>query len=282
LALTQIGEAAKAYIPQIATLLEYESEDEGKIFRPVTALLLDKLGETKAYLPQIAAFLEYDKEDEVFFRIAGVFLLGKMGELSKAYLPQILPLLESQNEKEMFSSFLSIFVILALPNIGEVDVKLISHILNPLYDCRKTSSVANIFSGFSSAFSHPRFLAHFLGGGKPEMEILLKWIGEPDNNRPETITYEEAKKTLAVFESVWESTAAFPKIRLDLAEQMAVVIRQRDVAWQRDDLPLLRRHLKHLKSINSLYADAVAAEIDAIITRHFINFQKGQKPPVLE
>ncbi len=265
LALIQMGEIAKPYIPQIATLLD--SESDKKFIRPMTALLLDKLGETKTYIRKIATFLEYDQEDEVFSSLTGVFLLGKMGKLSKAYIPQIFALLKGKNEKEMFSSFSSIFIIFALQNIGEVDVKFISPILNTLYNHRGESSIDRIFSSFSSTFSHPRFLAHFLGGGNPEMKILLKWIGEPENNLPETITYKEAKQALAVFDKVWESTATFPKIRSDLAEQMTVVIRQRDVPWQHDDLPLLRGHLKHLKSIKSLYVDVVAAEIDAIIKR---------------
>jgi hypothetical protein len=208
----------------------------------------------------------FEDEDAQTFRFLVPTLVNFIEkELRRQFLPQLLALLGKQDEKNMMSGMSELFVINVLEEIGELDVTLISPILNPLYDCRRNSSVANLFSAFSSSFSPPRFLAHFLGGGEPEIEILLKWIGEPENNRPKTISYDEAKKTLTVFDKAWESTAPFPKIRADLAKQMAVIIRQRRVAWQSDDLPQLRSHLKQLKAIQSLYADSVKAEIDAIL-----------------
>lgn len=92
-----------------------------------------------------------------------------------------------------------------------------------------------------------RFLAHLTGGGKEDVEILLKWLGEPEKNKPQKLDHDLAIKTLKIFSEVWEASKAYKKLNEDLAQQIATVISMKDIRWTPEDLDILKAHETHLK-----------------------------------
>ena len=108
-----------------------------------------------------------------------------------------------------------------------------------------------------------RFLAHFLGGGNPDAERLLTWLGKPASY-PATLTSDEARETLRIFAEAWQYTQKLPETRADLAEKIMMVATQRKILWTQADLPLLQSLLADLQSANSIHADALRREIATI------------------
>src|SRR5208337_1373283 len=69
-----------------------------------------------------------------------------------------------------------------------------------------------------------RFSLHYLGGGWEPTEILLAWLGEPQDLPGET-----SERTMSVFREVWaisEDNKTLEKLRQDLARKCAIVARR--------------------------------------------------------
>jgi HEAT repeat protein len=266
-ALDNMGEEMKTYIPQITAMLE----DENWEVRAAAARTLGNLGEiARAAIPQIIAL--FDDEDW-YVRSNAARALGSLNEFGGAFLPQLVDLLRDEDGNVRAAATWSLgnfgkearayrYQILALledphpgvrygaarvlGNFGELEVNSIAAILNPIYT--DPSRVTEL-----------RFLAHFIGAGKEEVEIFLQWLGQPENNYPdiETLSYAEAKKTMEVFDTTWESVVPFEELLVDLSDQIAVVVSKMKTQWESKDLPLLQRHLQHLEVIESPHAEAV-------------------------
>ncbi len=115
-----------------------------------------------------------------------------------------------------------------------------------------------------------RFLSHFLGGGVPDIETLIAWIGEPIT-RPTTAVaqnHDLAIKTLHVFEQAWPLSEPFPKLRRDLEAQIATVVQTG--RWKPDDLPLLKTHATNLEAIGSTHAAAVRQVIASVEATDYV------------
>lgn len=246
-ALGNMGESVDfiPYIPQIVVLLD-SNDAQTKIS---AMLALGGLHQySKEYLPQIASFLN-DKDEK--FRIAAISSIGKFEGEAREYIPQIIELLNDRNEGVRTAAAG------ALEYLGQVDVKQIPTILNSIYN--------NTFQ--SAKF---RFLIHFVGAGKEDVEILLRWLGEPENNYPTILTYDQAKETLQLFDLIWDKSLSFPKVYSDLSKQIAVVTGQNRINWRREDLSFLQAFWEQLQTINSTHADSIKSVILRIKSRSWI------------
>jgi hypothetical protein len=106
-----------------------------------------------------------------------------------------------------------------------------------------------------------RFLTYFLSGGTDEVKTLLKWVGNP-KALPTQLKYEEANKTLEVFGDTWTATQGLERLRIDLANKIAIVAKQ--VSWTPQDIPLLQTHYDNLKKGGYNAADTVQSAINNV------------------
>ncbi len=124
--------------------------------------------------------------------------------------------------------------------------------------------VLNVSYEDSFRLSEVRFLAHFLGGGNPDIETLTAWLAEPITRPIAAISqnHDLAAKTLHVFEQAWPLSEPFPKLRRDLETQIATVAKTG--RWRTDDLPLLKTHATNLAAVGSTHAAAVQQVIASV------------------
>ncbi|AFZ01012.1 NACHT domain-containing protein [Calothrix sp. PCC 6303] len=116
----------------------------------------------------------------------------------------------------------------ALGKIRQLELKEIAIILNPIYDRNQ------------SQLEQWRFHTYFLGGGTEEVKTLLTWLGKPERKYiPKELTRDKAIKTLNTFLKIWEPSKDLPGLREDLAEQISIVVSQKQVTWQPQDIFLL-------------------------------------------
>jgi HEAT repeat protein len=101
-----------------------------------------------------------------------------------------------------------------------------------------------------------RFFTHFLTGGDKDVEIVLQWIGKPQNT-PERLTHEQGVKTLKVLEKAWKPSESHSNLRADLAKQIAEIAVNKKVIWQQQDISLLKNHYNNLKSVGSTHTASV-------------------------
>ena len=264
-AATALGRLGPVAAPALPDLIARLADEEGYV-RKAAATALGRLGPVAApALPDLIARLA---DEEGYVRKAAATALGQLGPVAAPALPDLVASLNDKNENVRFTAFQVLGGILfkkrlryydpdstaANNDLGDCQLVHIPPIINRVYTNREETA-------------ERRFLAYFLGGGKPEIEILLNWIGKPEDNLPEKLAYSVAQRTLAVFHAVWEATAAYPDVRADLVEQMAVVIIQRAIHWKQADLPLLQTHLAHLEEIDSTRADSVSSVISSIKNR---------------
>jgi len=238
-ALGNLGEPAKAAVSELMRLLSDQDSD----VRSAAAQALGKLGEpTKESVSALMRLLS-DQDSDV--RSAAAQALGNIGELAKDAVPELIRLLLYENLLEE--------AVQALVQIGTNDIPCMSFII----------PIINRIYLEKATLNEQRFLAHFLGGGDPDAERFLTWLGKPANY-PTTLNYDEARATLRVFKEAWQYTQDFPEVRTDLERQTAFVATQLNINWTPDDIPLLKTLLEDLENAKSTHADALRREIAAI------------------
>jgi len=216
-------------------------KDENPYVRGIAAKTLGQL-QAKEATQELVRLL---KDDNPYVRQAAAQALGQLQ--AKEAIQELVRLLKDDNSgvREAAAQ--------ALSQLTDINLKHTPGILNPIY--YNTSRTSEL-----------RFLAHFLGGGKPEIETLLKWLGEPGANKPQKLTYQQAQHTLQVFKATWPHTQPYPKLRDDLARQIAVVISQRKITWHQTDLPLLKTHFNNLDA--TTHAATLKNVLNTIETKH--------------
>ncbi|NEQ70224.1 MAG: HEAT repeat domain-containing protein [Symploca sp. SIO2D2] len=134
-ALGNLGEAAKPYIPDIANILKDQQVDSN--IRGGAAVALGNLGEAaKPYIPDIANLLK-DQQVDTRVRSSAASALGNLGEAAQPYIPDILNFLKDQQvDLDILSSAAS-----ALGNLGKAAQPYIPDILNFLKDQRMDSYI---------------------------------------------------------------------------------------------------------------------------------------------
>ncbi|MGH8069560.1 MAG: HEAT repeat domain-containing protein [Candidatus Entotheonellia bacterium] len=246
-ALGTMGKAAKEWAPQLAELLSHWQEN----VRRAAVRALGAMGEAaKEQAPKLVKRLQ---DPHRYIRFDAAEALGTMGEAARHQIPEIVGLLKDPDK------YVHHAAAQALRNIGPLDVNSLLHILNPVYD--DVSRLADI-----------RFLVHFLGSGEQEAEILMQWLGWPDQT-PETLTHDDGVNTLQVFEAALGPSIALPKLRADLEARMAQVVPK--VTWQSEDRHLLQRLARHLQSVKSTRVAQIQNVISALEGRRRVVISGG-------
>ncbi|BAY09491.1 HEAT repeat domain-containing protein [Calothrix sp. NIES-2098] len=275
--LGNLGETAKPYVKDIADILKDKTID--KEVRRGAALALVNLGETaKPYVKDILNFLK-DKTVDLSVSYSAAEALGNLGELAKPYVKDILDILKDKTVDNNVRRVATV----ALVNLGETAKPYVKDILDFLKDKTVDNNVRrgaaealgrieqlnldsivvildSIYYAGQSEFEQWRFLTYFLGGGTDEVKTLLAWLGFPNTKTiPAKLTHAQADKTLKIFAQVWEPSQNFPRLREDLAKQIAVVARK--VTWQPQDIVILEIHYNNLKKAGYNEADSLQSVI---------------------
>jgi hypothetical protein len=178
-------------------------------------------------------------------------VLGLLGTKDKASEISGLILEEAIYEANIVGNFslhggvLSSLALPQLKNLGPCNLKTIIQVLNPTYK-------------YASNSAEIRFMAHYLGGGDQEIEIIMQWLGKP-RSQPKRLTHAQGVKVLKVFEKAWKPSESLPFLREDLEKQIAVVSNK--VSWQPQDIALLQRSYNNFKAANSTQAGSVQSVI---------------------
>ena len=208
-ALAAMGKYAKNHLSEIATSL---NDDDSEV-QIAAADALGMMGEhAKDQAPLLAELLNNDDED---IQIAALRALEKLAEHAVPYASHIIPLLgSSQSVRKVARS--------TMRGLGPISVKLIPSLLVHRY--HQTSRTGEI-----------RFLAHVLGGGQEDQEILLAWIGGSSATPSDLMMSElhSARKILSIFQIAWEASVGYDLLRQDTANKVASIVDNGD--WNTDD-----------------------------------------------
>jgi truncated hemoglobin YjbI len=226
---------AKEQAPQVAKLL---TDDDWNV-RNAAVEALGQM-QAKEQAPQVAKLLT-DK-DPYFLRAAAV-ALGQMQ--AKEQAPQVAKLL-TDSESDVRKAAAE-----ALIKLGQQeDLPVILQVLNAVHT-------------YPSEIGQLRFLAHFLGGGKPKVKTLMQWVGKPIK-RPEKLSPEQGAETMRVFEEAWKHCHSLPDLRTELAQQISEVAANKKIIWATQNIGLLQSHYNNLKQVNSTHADALQSVINNV------------------
>ncbi|MCP2729226.1 HEAT repeat domain-containing protein, partial [Limnofasciculus baicalensis] len=244
-------EAGAKYAPDILNILKDEKID--KYIRSRAADALANLGEAGAkYAPDILNILKDEKVDSSIRRSAAE-ALGNLGEAGAKYAPDILNILKD----EKVDLYIRHSAAYALGNIRKLELNEVIVVLNNLYQPNQQ----NI------NFETWRFLTYFLSGGTDEVKTLLTWLGNPQET-PTQLKYEDGKKTLELFLSIWKDSNDFKRLQKDLADKIAEVTRL--VTWKPQDITLLQSHSHNLKQAGYNQADTVESAINDLAVWQWI------------
>ena len=218
-ALANLG--AKEQAPAIAEQLK-----DGDFGVRETALeALVSLG-AKEQAPAIAERLK-DEDSDV--RRAVVEALASLG--AKEQSPAIAERLKDEDSDVRKAA------VEALVKLGPLGLGPILHVLGNSY--RQPDEAGHVL-----------FLAHFLGGGERTNELVISWLGRRPANieipvDQLTAKPHEARATLEAFKEAWDMSKDLPQLRKDLAQSIAVVVKE--VSWEASALPLLKEHEQDLR-----------------------------------
>ncbi|MEH2356878.1 HEAT repeat domain-containing protein [Nostoc sp.] len=227
---------AKEQAPLVAKLLK--NPDGG-----VRGAAVKALGQMQAkeQAPQVAKLLKEDPDSGV--RGAAAEALGQMQ--AKEQAPQLILLLKEDPDSGVRGAAAE-----ALIKLGQQDLPVVVQVLDSVHS-------------YPSEVGQIRFVAHFLGGGKPQVETLMQWVGKP-KMRPEKPTHDQGVEVMEVFKETWKHFDSLPELRRELAEQISEVAAKKKIIWKAQDINLLKTHYSNLKKINSTHADTLQSVINNV------------------
>ncbi|MEH2050619.1 HEAT repeat domain-containing protein [Nostoc sp.] len=233
---------AKEQVPQLVLLLK----DSNSGVRNATVQALGQM-QAKEQVPQLVLLL---KDSDSGVRYAATQALGQMQ--AKEQVPQLVLLLKDSDSGVRYAAAQ------ALMKLGQQDLPVVVQVLDSVHY-------------YPSEIGQMRFLAHFLGGGEPQVETLMQWVGKP-KTPPEKPTYKQGVEIMEVFEKAWKDCDSLPELRRELAQQVSEVAANKNVPWKLQDIGLLQSHYNNLKKVNSTNANAVQSAIDDLEGwRWFVN-----------
>ena len=228
-ALGNLGEAAAPYVPDILNFVKGGKPDWSEVEH--VAAVLGNSGEAGAkYIPDILNLLK-DEKVQSDIRYSAASALGNFGEAAVSYVPNIINFLKD----ETVDSDVRIYAAGALSGIRKLELKEVIVVLNNFYELNPWNSNFELWRGFT----------YYLSGGTDEVKTLLKWLGNPQETSTQ-LKYEDGKKTLEVFLSIWKDCNDLKGLQKDLADKIAQVTRL--VTWQSQDITLLQSHYNNLKN----------------------------------
>ncbi len=225
--------------------------------------LLETLDKAAKYsIKEIASLLNPEDIKNMQIRLSAAIALINTGSLAKPYINNILNLLKDKN---LYLEHTGPFYYDSRKIIADSLLK-----LGPLELIVPLTAIENIYdegeSNYNTYFNNTNYrwrsYVYFLSGGSEEIKTLLRWIGKSKNVPKSFGSHEEAKKTLELFDKVWELSSDLPGVRGDLAPQIARVAKMVD--WQLSDALLLEKHYKNLSDAKYDSADFVKSAIDKL------------------
>ncbi len=193
------------------------------------------------YAPKIIELLKHRIGN---VNLAAGVALGNMGEAGAPYAPQVIELLKDADEDTRRTAAW------ALGHMGPFGMDTILYVLNASYH---------------QPAQYDRFIfwAHWLGGGKPDNETLIAWLGRPETSPrvPHHVDSKKSRYTLEVFKEAWELSGDLPELRTDLERQMANVVMAGD--WATADLPLLQHYQAKILA-GSEYEDIIKNAVEKV------------------
>ncbi|WP_152622632.1 HEAT repeat domain-containing protein, partial [Archangium violaceum] len=278
----RLGEVARPWLPRLVELLE----DPLPTTRARAAQTLGMMREVaREQAPRVARLLE-DPDLEV--RRAAVRALARMG--AREYAPQIAGLLDDPARSVQKD---------AAEALGRLGAReqlpvLIAHAEIMDHDILQDPAWAAIISMIPLEPPYIAFLAaekggerserarwlaraHGLGGGAPESERALRWLGGRASAQlpsAEGLTLEEARATLRDFATLWPQAEQFPVLADELSQQIAQVAMLGRGRWQASDRALLEQHEKNLRGSQPQHAASVRAALDSISRKSLVPARK--------
>ncbi|MEH1844061.1 MAG: HEAT repeat domain-containing protein [Nostoc sp.] len=225
---------AKEQAPQVALLLK----DSDIFVRNAAAQALKQM-QAKEVVPQVALLL---KDSDLRVRNAAAQALGQMQ--AKEQAPQVALLLKDSDFSVRNAA------VEALMKLGQQDLPVVVQILDSVHY-------------YPSEIGQIRFVAHFLAGGKPELETLMQWVGKPKTT-PKELNHDQGVEVMRVFEKAWKDCESLPELRTELAQQISEVAANKKIIWKVKDIGLLQTHKNNLKKINSTQAEALQSVINHV------------------
>ncbi len=253
---------AKDYAANVAALLK----DSNSIVRYTAAEALGQM-QAKDYAANVAALL---KDSNSIVRYTAAYGLGQMQ--AKDYAANVAALLKDSNSIVRYAAAYGLEQMQAKDYAANVAALLKDSDINVRYAAAEALAklgqqglpfivvqVLNAVGYYPSEVTKLRFVAHFIGGGKEDIETLMQWIGKPKTT-PNNLTADRGRKIMNLFEQAWKLSDSLPELRQELAEQIAVVADL--VHWHAQDINLLERQYQKLKNANYKQADTVRRVID--------------------
>jgi HEAT repeat protein len=260
-ALGNLGDLAKPYVKDIVDILKDEKIDSSIHTNAVKAL--EKLGDiAKPHVKYIADILK-DKKIDASIHADAADVLGKLGDAAKPYVKDIADILKDKNVDPSVRGRAAS----ALGNLEQLQVNNLVTVLDNIYYAGQ-SDRSRLIPGFEiiSVFEDWRFYSYLLGGGSDDSKTLLKWVGLPKpKSIPTKLNRDEAIKTLEVFTKAWQPSQDLERLREDLAEKTSLVVSQKQVTWQPQDILLLERLKNNLsKAGYGNKASAIESTINSL------------------
>ncbi|AHJ27679.1 HEAT repeat domain-containing protein [Nodularia spumigena] len=230
---------AKEVVPQVALLLK----DSDWNVRNAAAQALGQM-QAKEVVPQVALLL---KDSDWNVRNAAAQALGQMQ--AKEQAPQVALLL-----KDSDSDVRSVAA-QALIKIGQQDLPVVVPVLDSVHY-------------YPSEIGQIRFLAHFLGGGKAQVETLMQWVGKP-KMPPNKLNHNEGVEAMTVFQTAWKHRDSLPELQRELERQISEVAANKTIIWKAQNIKLLQNHYSNLKKVNSTHANTLQSVINNVEYRQW-------------
>jgi hypothetical protein len=234
-----MGEGTKEQASRIAELLK----DSDWNVRAAAASALGAMGEgAKEQAPRVAELLK-DSDQRVQFVAARA--LGAMGEGAKEQAPRVAELLKDPDS-----------------DVQNAAAKALES-MAPLHSAAVVTSFAKILED-RGARARWMVHAHIVGRGDELIERVLRWVGRTSDEKPTSLTIEEARATLNAFLEFWPHAARYRILEDALAENIALVADLNRGDWAGlEDLRLLAKHVDNLRKAHPVQAGAVQGVITA-------------------
>jgi HEAT repeat protein len=236
-ALGKMGAAAREQVPRLVQLLE----DTDPRVRQAAALSLGEMGTVaREQAPQLVKLLE-DTDSTV--QRAAVAALARMGAARQEQAPILV--------KELKGSSL---------HLGSGEAATILSRMAPL-ELQHLAAIIAKTSSDSGNRTTWLLHAHAAGGGRPEVERILRWLGRTSEELPQQLSHPEARATLEAFAALWPWTEEYPTLRDELAGRISHVAELSRSQWRSADRALLALHQRELSKTHPLHAKMVQGVI---------------------
>ena len=181
--------------------------------------------------------------DSALVRKEALISMGLFKESSKKYISQISKLLVDNNPYVRNEASRSI------SEMHQLSIDDIPLLLYPIY------------YQYSQLSGQIRYMAHYLGGGKNDIECLLSRIGFSQYQRSQLshkiLTRNETKHLINILNNSWKCAMSYKNLQVDIENQILDILCINKATWKIQDLPFLVKNLKLLEKAGSTHLDAI-------------------------